>query len=448
MRRRSLCLALLVLVLVAGSLAVGAAQAAALGKGVTDWRLETMADVNLAQVPAMASEMGPAGLGATWTRVMVYWSKLQPTAPPYGPTADDTNADGYNDAYVAQLDDIVAQLRANKINVIFTLVSVPRWASNSALWNSKGYQSNYAMNIANSTVRTQFDDLGAFLASHFAGSVNHFECWNEPNLSLSLCPQTRSGNAHYAEQVYLQMLKAFHDGAKRGASNAVVIAGATCPRGYNDADSTSPLAFATYLSQHGAAEYCDAYSHHPYTLPAAPQPAPSAPPAKHPSGIVTLGNLNVLIKLFPGKPFYLTEYGYDTHPQSVFGRVVSAADQARYLTQAYAFVAKKYPQVKALLWFEVQDLPPRGAQHGSYMGLVEVSGRRKPSWYAFVRVNSLSRAAPGALLGGFVAPGAHAGGIGPAAPPRMHAATTTAPVSPRRPRSSPWPRVSRSTSMM
>ena len=205
----------------------------------------------------------------------------------------------------------------------------------------------YAMNIANSTVRTQFDDLGAFLASHFAGSVNHFECWNEPNLGLSLYPQTQHGNAHYAEQVYLKMLQAFYDGAKRGSSSAQVIAGATCPRGYGDAGSTSPLAFATWLSQHGAAKYCDGYSHHPYTLPLG-NPVPSSLPAKHPSGIVTLGNLNVLLKLFPGKPFYLTEYGYDTHPQSVFGRVVSAADQARYLTQAYAFVAKKYPRVKAL----------------------------------------------------------------------------------------------------
>jgi hypothetical protein len=113
---------------------------------------------------------------------------------------------------------------------------------------------------------------------------------------------------------------------------------------------------------------------------------------------VTLGNLGELIKLFPKKPFYLTEYGYNTQYSHLFGVAVSKADQARYLRQAYSY-AKRYRQVKALLWFMVDDWSPHGsspdrAGDGVYMGVRTYLGVRKPSWYAFAGGNAVTLSAP------------------------------------------------------
>ena len=102
---------------------------------------------------------------------------------------------------------------------------------------------------------------------------------------------------------------------------------------------------------------------------------------------MTLYNLRTLLRLFPGKPFYLTEYGYNTRPNLIFGLFVDEAVQARYLTAAYRYAAR-YPQVKLLVWFLVRDVKPGSgaANLGVYTGLRRPDGSRKPAWYAFRRL--------------------------------------------------------------
>jgi len=177
-----------------------------------------------------------------------------------------------------------------------------------------------------------------------------------------------------------------------GQTDALVVAGATAPIGQNGPLSTSPQRFARVLRGGGAAKWFDVYSHHPYGTYA----PPGAPP-RSPSHSVTLGNLSVLLKLFPDKPFYLTEYGYTTKYVAAFGGFpVSQVLQASYLTRSYSYL-NRYPQVKVLLWFLVQDLPPNSdkeAYYGVYMGLRTTSGAPKLGWFAFAGGNHLSMTMP------------------------------------------------------
>jgi hypothetical protein len=102
----------------------------------------------------------------------------------------------------------------------------------------------------------------------------------------------------------------------------------------------------------------------------------------------------VLLKLFPKKDFYLTEFGYNTEKPALFGMTVSEAKQARYLRDAYSLAARRYPQVKVILWFMVQDLGPAPDRCAASMGLSTVVGVRKPAWFAFAGGNRLSLNAP------------------------------------------------------
>lgn len=371
---------------------------AAVGRGIVDYRLETLAKVDLAQVHALAGEMGLDRLRARWTRIMVRWVKLQPVAPGVAST-DDENQDGYADSYVRELDTIIGELAANRVNVILTFSDVPEWASNQTLWRkpprgrSPGYSPIYAMDVDDPAVLAQFEGLGAFLAGRYKGSADYFECWNEPNTGGSLYPQSRPDSRFFGARTYAKMLHAFHDGVKRAASSAVVIAGGTAPRGADDDFSTSPRTFATYIRDHVAARYFDAYSHHPYQQGDRSNAPPHMPPS-NPRMTVSMGNLDVLLKLFPSKDFYLTEFGYNTEKPALFGMTVSEAKQARYLRDAYSFAARRYPQVKAILWFMVDDLVPAPDRWGASMGLRTVDGVRKPGWFAFAGGNRLSLNAP------------------------------------------------------
>jgi hypothetical protein len=385
--RRALaaCAAGALLVLAAAAAPGGlTAEARALGKGIVDNRLET-ASVNAALVPQWVEDMGAGGdgLGARWTRILVRWATLQPSS-----------ASSWNAAYRAQLHTIVDQLHAQDVSVIMTMIDVPKWASKKALWKSppKGYKKGvyqpfYAMDVKRSSVRGAFARVGQFLAREYP-VVQHFEAWNEPNLGSCLYPQKTRADAKYGARTYLAMLRAFDTGVHRSDKKAKVIAGATAPRGGDDAYSTTPQAFAKFLRANGAARSCDGYSHHPYVPRGTRNTAPSAKP-NNPRTAVTLGNLSELTRLFPTKPFYLTEYGYGTHDSRYFGCTVSDATQAKYLTQAYALAAKK-KQVKVLLWFLVQDWSEKGTTrydtYGAYTGLKDLTGEKKPAWKAFQRV--------------------------------------------------------------
>ena len=94
-----------------------------------------------------------------------------------------------------------------------------------------------------------------------------------------------------------------------------------------------------------------------------------------------------LLRLFPKKPFYLTEYGYNTRPNQMFGLAVTEGAQARYLRTAYKYAAR-YPQVRLLAWYLLRDWRPETGQAdaGVYTGLRRLDGTRKPAWYAFRRL--------------------------------------------------------------
>jgi hypothetical protein len=382
------------------------ARAASLGRGIIDYRLEE-SFVDLNAVPAMVAEMGPDRLRSRWTRVMIHWATMQPVAPgtAYGADAD---GDGYADAYVDQLTVILDQLSAAGMQIVLTPVDTPKWAVDSS-WESRpppGYQKNkyypfYAPDMDSAVVKGQFAALGAYLAGKYAGRARFFECWNEPNQGFYLYPQTPASVTKGGGAIYLKMLKAWYAGVKKGSSSAVVIGGATAPRGRGDLVSTPPRAFARYLKDKGAGAYMDAYSHHPYTPGGSTRVRPGEMP-NNSARAVTLGNLGQLTKLFPKKPFYLTEFGYHTQYSHWFGVAVSKADQARYLRQAYAY-AQRYRQVKALLWFMVDDYSPGGsdkAGDGIYMGVRTSTGVRKPSWYAFAGGSALTLTVPAGARAG------------------------------------------------
>jgi len=364
--------ALVLVAMTSVALMVAAPPAPALEKGLIDYRLERSTDAS--QRAAIIHEIGPR-LKARWVRLVVDWAALEAKRGTYSPSV------------VAQLDALVDGLHAAGVKVILTTNRMPKWAQNSHWWKhppagyAKGPQSFDAIR---SGALADYADLGQFLATHFAGRVQALECWNEPNLWSYIYPQRTAGDANYGARTYLGMLRAFNKGIDRAHTSVKVVAGATAPLGTNDRYRTSPQKFARYLKTHRAASSFDVYSHHPYTPGGTAHPAPNRAPNDS-STTVTLYNLNTLLRLFPGKPFYLTEYGYNTRPSAYFGGFsVTPKVQASYLKTAYSY-ARRYKPVKLLLWFLLYDVQPASgpAQYGVYSGLRTSGGSRKPAWYAF-----------------------------------------------------------------
>jgi hypothetical protein len=392
--RATLAITSSLLILVALAVAPQIA-AAKLAHGVADPTLTTPGSgmTEAGQTEAL-DQIGPQ-LGASYVRFVVSWAAAQPTSRA-----------AYDESYLQSVDRAVALAKADGLKVIITFCYVPKWASDSRYWTSnpydiKGYNTRYVPKTegaAGATTLNAFQDFCRQMAERFQASA--YECWNEPNLHITLFPQSTKKDPDYGPHVYIKMLRRFSAGIRAAdpdrtdGTKAVRIAGSTSSRGYPASAPlssrrmmTSPQRFARVIAAtRGASKYFDAYAHHPYAPGATKHKEPSAAP-RDPSTCVNLQNLGTLIKLFPGKPFYLTEYGYQTAACSSWsGQFVSPATQAKYLTAAYSYVARKYPQVKLLMWFLLDDWSPTGRAgdyQGNYSGLRYIDQSKKPSWYAF-----------------------------------------------------------------
>jgi len=371
------------LALAALCVALSLAPASALGHVVTRGLNDnTMLNPDPAVRAAFAHEAYDQ-LHARVLRLGVAWYRLEPSSGQI------------DQAYLTLLTTAVTEAKAKGLRVIISLSGTPRWASEVRFWTSPppsyaaGYQPFYpprtdALNALTATTET--------LATALKGQVEGYECWNEPNLYLSLYPQTTSTDDGFAAHRYVAMLQAFAAGVRAGDPDALVIAGATAPIGSNDIGRTSPLRFARLLAAAGAGAFFDVYSHHPYTPGGSVDLTPEAKPTD-PTTTVSLGNIGSLLKVFPDKRFYLDEYAYNTAYTKMWGGAqVTQIDQARYLRRAYAYAAR-FPQIKMLLWHLIRDGSPTGSQsdpRGTYCGLRTVKGSAKRAWYAFARGNHLT----------------------------------------------------------
>jgi hypothetical protein len=319
----------------------------------------------------------------------------------------------YDEDYLLALDETVTLAQANGLKIVLDFYGSPVWASDRALWDQP--QTGYAKGVYAPFYAPRLDaaaDFGEFIAMlatrpALQGKVFAYEPWNEPNLWLYMFPQTRSLGDDFALRRYAALLRACHDALATADPAALVLGGSTAPIGEGDGthlirNRTSPLYWAQRLKALGLASYFDAYSHHPYVPGGTKDVRPEAQPYNSRT-TVQLGNIVDLLRVFPGKGFYLTEFGYNTAFSEAFGGVaLTQAQQADYLRRAYRY-AGRYAQVKALFWYLRRDWSPAGTRYergGIYTGLRTLTDGRKRAWFAFAGGNRLTLSAGSPIRSG------------------------------------------------
>jgi hypothetical protein len=272
----------------------------------------------------------------------------------------------------------------NNIQVLFTILFVPKWANGGAARNVPPKNYNDLRNFAYAAAQRY---SGKYIPVDVdeelpLPAVKKWLAWNEPNNPNWL--KQSSGGRFVSPKSYAKICNAIYTGVHNtNFAGEQVACGATGPRGNNNArsfrPSMSPLAFMVAARRAGMRKM-DAYAHHPY------YGRPTETPASRPSGgAVTLGNIRTLIalsnRLFGKRPIWITEYGYQTRPDRLFA--VSYGNQARYLTQAYA-IARRTPQIAMMIWFMLKDDTDIGG--GWQSGVLTAAGKKKPAFNAFRRL--------------------------------------------------------------
>jgi Glycosyl hydrolase catalytic core len=283
-------------------------------------------------------------------------------------------------------DNIVRQVAAEKMQIVFSIYGTPSWANGGAGQNVAPTNALDLRKFATAAAK-RYSGKDVVNGSTLP-AVRDWLAWNEPNNPVFLKPQyKRVGSRWVIESAvqYAKICNAIYNGVhSTGLTSERVACGVTAPRGNNDPSSSrpsvSPLAFLRAVKADGLVTF-DAWAHHPYY--SKPSESPSATDGA--DGSVELGNIDTLIKLvtklYGNKRIWITEYGYETNPpDSIFG--VSWAKQAAYLTQAFA-IARANPRIDMMLWFLLRD---DTNINGWQSGLITAGGQKKPSFAAFERM--------------------------------------------------------------
>jgi hypothetical protein len=280
-------------------------------------------------------------VGSRWVRLNVEWG------------ATETSNNTYDSWMLSHYDRAVNVARNSGQRILMLISTSPSWASGSS--NKQAPPQNPA----------DFADFARFLAARWAGKVEAWEVWNEPNLDRFW--PTGASPAKYTE-----LLKAAYPAIKAGDPNAKVVFAGPSTNDYNFIEG----AYAA-----GAKGYFDVMGTHPYSCKS-PEAVWSS--NGRVSQFAYLGYREVrksMLARGDDKPIWFTEFGWGTSSQECG---VDEATQADYLTKAFKLAAQD-SYVQVAFWYNLRNnywMHDADDVESQY-GLLRSDFSRKASYSAF-----------------------------------------------------------------
>ena len=281
------------------------------------------------------------GAGAGWIRDEVYWSEIEKEKGAF--------------RFPAAYDLYLRAARARGIRVLLILdFSNPLYTGSDKRAPATDAERQLFARYCREVV-----------ACCMPLGVRHYEIWNEPNASTFWRPQPNPED-------YAKLLEPAYRACKETDPEATVLG---CSTAGTDLD------FIGRVMRAGGARFMDGVSFHPYCQP--------NPPERR-----LLTDIAKVEKLAPGKPLWITEFGYPTHSGPAG---VDEETQANYLVRAF-LLAKSSPAVERVCWYDFQNDGADGEEAEFNFGLIRSDRAPKPAYPAYKTMASLVGDLPSAEL--------------------------------------------------
>ncbi len=312
-------------------------------------------------------------LGMHWVKLRVEWRDLEATKR----SIDYT-----------KLDPIIDGLKAQNFSVLLTVTAAPDWARTDH--EEKGPPDNYA-------------DYATFigaLAAHYAGKVQAYEIWNEPNLRR----EWNSTIHPLGAQNYADLLRAAYSAVKSADSAAVVVSAGLAPTGFNDGvNALDDQLYLQALYDQGLAQISDAIGAHPYGFANPPDAVCCNAPAGvkthygHPSFyfLDTLNDYHAIMQKNgdSSKLIWATQFGWgtsadlETPPRnSIYVSYTSLEQQAKYLPSAFE-IGARLGFVGVMIAYNLNScIAQPDNTEACYYSLIGPSGQPRPSYNALALI--------------------------------------------------------------
>lgn len=257
--------------------------------------------------------------GVESVRIDISWRMLEPD-----------RSGTFNAWGLSQVDKAINMAAQRGLKPLVTLWMAPQWANGS---------TDERVPVTSSMGLRGLQSVSQRLAARYAGVVDAWEFWNEPNDSNFM----RGADP----KVYAKMLRFAYAGFKAGHSATPVVFGGPS---YVDAVWVDKALAA------GAKGKYDIMSVHPYM-----GVFDESPLLPDNGTMWRMNHLPALLQVMQkygegGKQVWFTEFGWRVNPTlpgaKNWERGVTQAQQAQYLNETIALVRQQYPQVTRVYWYD------------------------------------------------------------------------------------------------
>jgi len=301
-------------------------------------------------------------LGVSIYEIAVPWSAVAPQRP-----RQATNPRDPAYQWPVEVDQAVTQAKRFHMRVLIQLVFTPSWANGG---RSREWVPN------------RVSDFAAFAtaAARRYPSVHLWMIWGEPTRAGLFAPLYGASpgaklnrKQRIAPHNYARLLDAAYGALKRVSRRNTVIGGCTYTTGSIDTEQW----IENLKLPNGRPPRMDMYSQNPFTFS-----APSFSGGPSPDGAVEFQDLPRLAQwidryLRRGMPLFFSEWTVPTQADEEFNYYVDPPVAAKWVHNALHLL-RHWKRAYGLGWIHVYDSPP-----SSYGGLMTVTGKRKPLFYAF-----------------------------------------------------------------
>lgn len=295
------------------------------------------------------------------------------------------------------LDAFVDALAAGGFKVMLTVTGAPDWARPGA--------TQFVLGSVEYGPPDDPATYGAFvgtLAARYAGRVQAYEIWQEPNLRRSWIDgaTTERANARISNLPYIELLKAAYTSIKEADPQAAVITAALAPTGLNDRrNAIDDRIFLTELLRQGAANFSDGIGVQPsgFANPPdtrAPQQAPGVDTHFDNPRFFFLDTLEeyraILQQAGQGsRALWITRFGWGTaegnaltqpDENSAFLRYTTPSEQAIYLTRAFA-LGRELGYVGPMVLYNLNGCLVNNGE-ACYYSLIDSTSAARPAFAA------------------------------------------------------------------
>ena len=300
---------------------------------------------NDTQRDLILSELHSAGV--QWLRLDLGWAMLQPN----GPGSYDM---GWG---VPFTDSVINRIHADGFHLLVTFWRTPAWANGGA------------GETALPTNPSDYANALQWAAARYAGKVDAWEIWNEPNMTYSM---TGADPGRYAA-----LLRAAYPAAHAGDPATQVVFG-------GPSENDVPWIQKAYAAGiHGS---FDVMATHPYMGPS------DAPPETPDDGsIYKLTHVSAVHDLMTAngdgdKPIWFTEFGWSSHANTSsmanWELGVTPQEQGDYLVRTLQLIKQAYPYVTNAFWYEANDEHTGTTVNNDNYGLLDSNLAPKPAYSA------------------------------------------------------------------